>query len=388
MRNVLIGITGAIAAYKTCELIRLFKRAGDNVKVLITENTLQFLGKKTLETLSGDVVYLDQFREKGTTEHISLVDWADVFVIAPASANTISKIANGIADNLMTSVSCAYIGHKKPFVLAPSMNTGMWKNDFVQENLRKLENAGVHIIEPDYGFLACGTEGKGKMPAPSKIHNETLEFLNKNSPLAGKRIVITAGGTKEYIDPVRYISNASSGKMGLALAESAHKLGADVVLVSTFSHSAPYKVLEVASAVDMLDATKSEFENSDCLIMAAAVADYRVSNPQAQKITKESNETLKLELVKNPDILKSVAQDKKPDQKIIGFCLATQNLIECAKAKLEAKKCDYIIANEAQKSLGKDDTEIYIISKSEDIKHFENISKKQAADKILELLYD
>ncbi len=385
---MLIGITGAIAAYKTCELIRLFKRAGNQVKVLITENTLQFLGKKTLETLSGNIVYLDQFREKGSTEHISLVDWADVFVIAPASANTISKIATGVADNLLTSVSCAYIGHKKPFVIVPSMNTGMWENEFVQENIAELKNSGVYVIEPEYGFLACGVEGKGKMPEPSKIYNETLEFLYKNLPLAGKKIVITAGGTKEYIDPVRYISNASSGKMGLALAESAHKLGADVTLVSTFVHNAPYKVVEVSSACDMLDTVKTEFENSDCLIMAAAVADYRVSNPQAQKIAKEKNETLTLELVKNPDILKSITQDKKPNQKVIGFCLATENLLECAKSKLEAKKCDFIIANEAQKSLGKDDTEIYIISKSTDIKHFENISKKQAADKILELLYD
>ncbi len=388
MRNVLIGITGAIAAYKSCELIRMFKRAGDNVKVLITENTLQFLGKKTLETLSGNEVYLEQFREKASTEHISLVDWADVFVLAPASANTISKIANGIADNLLTSVACAYIGHRKPFVVVPSMNTGMWENDFVQENLKKLEGAGVYIIEPEYGFLACGTEGKGKMPQPSKIYEETLGFLCESKPLAGKKIVITAGGTKEYIDPVRYITNASSGKMGLALANSAHKLGADVTLISTFLHTAPYKVLEVASARDMLSATKAEFEGADYLIMAAAVADYRIEKPETQKIAKEKNEILRLELVKNPDILKSIAENKKSNQKVIGFCLATENLLECAKSKLEAKKCDYIIANEAQKSLGKDDTEIYIISKSEDIKHFENISKKQAADKILELLYD
>lgn len=388
MKNVLIGITGAIAAYKSCELIRQFKRAGDNVKVLITENTLQFLGKKTLETLSGNEVYLEQFREKGATEHISLADWADIFVLAPASANTISKIANGIADNLLTSVACAYIGHKKPFVVVPSMNTGMWENDFVQENLKKLDDAGVYIIEPEYGFLACGAEGKGKMPQPSKIYEETLGFLNKNKPLSSKKIVITAGGTKEYIDPVRYITNASSGKMGLALANAAYKLGADVTLISTFSHSAPYNVVEVSSAYDMLNATKAEFEGADCLVMAAAVADYRIENPQAQKISKEKKETLRLELVKNPDILKSIAENKKQNQTIIGFCLATENLLECAKSKLEAKKCDYIIANEAKKSLGKDDTEIYIISKSEDIKHFENISKKQAADKILELLYD
>lgn len=388
MKNILIGITGAIAAYKSCELIRQFKRVGDNVKVLITENTLQFLGKKTLETLSGNEVYLEQFKDKGATEHISLVDWADVFVLAPASANTISKIANGIADNLLTSVACAYIGHKKPFIVVPSMNTGMWENDFVQENLKKLDGAGIYIIEPEYGFLACGTEGKGKMPQPSKIYEETLSFLNENKPLSGKKIVITAGGTKEYIDPVRYITNASSGKMGLALANAAYKLGADVTLISTFSHIAPYNVVEVSSACDMLNATKAEFEGADCLIMAAAVADYRIKNQQAQKISKEKNETLRLELVKNADILKSIAENKKPNQTIIGFCLATENLLECAKSKLEAKKCDYIIANEAKKSLGKDDTEIYIISKSEDIKHFENISKKQAADKILELLYD
>ncbi len=384
----MVGITGAIAAYKTCELIRMFKRQGDNVKVLITENTLQFLGKKTLETLSGNEVYLDQFKEKTSTEHISLVEWADVFVIAPASANTISKIACGIADNLMTTVSCAYIGRKKSFIIAPSMNTGMWENEFVQENIMKLKNVGVHIIEPEYGFLACGVEGKGKMPEPAKIYSEVLEFANKNKPLAGKKIVITAGGTKEKIDPVRYITNASSGKMGLALANAAHNLGADVTLISTFSHSASYKVQQVLSAEDMLHAVSAEFENADYLIMAAAVADYRVKEPQANKITKEKNETLTLELVKNPDILKSIASNKKHNQKVIGFCLATENLLECAKSKLDAKNCDYIIANEAKKSLGTDNTEIYIISKSQNIEHFENISKKQAADKILELLYD
>ena len=232
--NILIGITGGIAAYKVCNLIRLYKKSGADVRVVATENALQFVTKLTLQTLSNNEVYTNNFEiENYKPEHISLCDEADIFVIAPASANTISKIANGICDNLLTTTACAF---KKPILFAPAMNTNMWENVFIQENILKLKNNGYEFIEPESGYLACGTEGKGRMAEPEQIFEKTVEILDSknNKILKNKKILITAGGTKEKIDPVRYITNCSSGKMGLALADYAHNMGADLTLVSTF----------------------------------------------------------------------------------------------------------------------------------------------------------
>lgn len=213
-KNILIGLTGSIAAYKTAELIRHFKKAGANVKVVATESSLLFIGEKTLETLSDNPVFVDMFQKRLETGHISLADWADLFVIAPISANSISKIATGIADNLLTSIACAYLGSKKPLFIAPAMNVGMWNNPFVQENIQKLKSVGVQIINPIEGELACGYNGIGKMDEPINIFNFVKNSLIEKK---NKKIVITSGGTKEYIDPVRFISNASSGKMGAIL---------------------------------------------------------------------------------------------------------------------------------------------------------------------------
>lgn len=387
MKNILIGITSSIAAYKIPELIRMFKKANYDVKVVMTPEAKNFVTPLTLETLSSNRVYEQQFCPRDNTQHISLCSWADAFIIAPLSANTLSKIANGICDNLLSSVFCAYIGEKKPIILAPAMNCGMWENPFVQKNLETLKNAGCKILEPEYGFLACGTENKGRLCELKKI----FEAIECKKPLKGKKIVITSGGTREAIDPVRFISNASSGKMGRALADCAHELGARVVLISTQELQKPYKVVIAQDTISMLNATRKEFieNNADYLIMAAAVSDYRVKNYSNTKISKEqAGENLTIELVKNPDILKTMCKEKSQSQKAIGFCLSSENAVENAKKKIKDKGCDIIIANEVKTALGTNESEVWIIDDSLNVKKIEKTSKINIARAILEILYD
>ncbi len=389
-KNILIGLTGSIACYKTCELIRMLIKNGANVKTVVSPAALEFIGEKTLETLSNNRVYFDTFSKSRSTEHISLTDWADIFVIAPISANTISKFASGIADNLITSTFNAYLGLEKPVIIAPAMNTGMIENPFVQNNAIRLQNAGVKIVESESGPLACGTVGKGRMASVEKIYEKILETLCP-AGLSGKtrpkrRILLTMGGTREPIDPVRFISNASSGRMGLCLADCAHSLGYDVEIISAVKiENRPYKITFVNSALEMLSAVEKSFKEADYLIMAAAVADYRVKNPSAAKVSKEKNgETLTLELVQNPDILKNMGKIKKENQKTIGFSLGTENLIETAKAKLTAKNADFIIANEAKVALNTDENEVWVIDKAQNTYHIEKSSKENVAKAILE----
>lgn len=387
MKNILIGITSSIAAYKIPELIRMFKKANYDVKVVMTPEAKNFVTPLTLETLSSNRVYEQQFCPRDNTQHISLCSWADAFIIAPLSANTLSKIANGICDNLLSSVFCAYIGEKKPIILAPAMNCGMWENPFVQKNLETLKNAGCKILEPEYGFLACGTENKGRLCELKKI----FEAIECKKPLKGKKIVITSGGTREAIDPVRFISNASSGKMGRALADCAHELGARVVLISTQELQKPYKVVIAQDTISMLNATRKEFieNNADYLIMAAAVSDYRVKNYSNTKISKEqTGENLTIELVKNPDILKTMCEEKSQSQKAIGFCLSSENAVKNAKKKIKDKGCDIIIANEVKTALGTNESEVWIIDDSLNVKKIEKTSKINIARAILEILYD
>ena len=384
-KNILIGITGSIAAYKTCEIIRLFKKSGYDVKTVVTEAALQFIGKKTLETLTNNPVYFDMFQDRMETEHISLADWVNAFVIAPISANSISKIANGIADNLLTSIACAYLGKNKPLYIAPAMNEGMWSNIFVQENIMRLKDAGVKIINPVEGELACGYVGIGKMETPENI------FAAVNSdvrPKNNKKVLITSGGTREYIDPVRFITNASSGKMGKALADCAYKMGYDVVFVTTNNIQAPYKTILAESADEMMAVVEQEFQDSDYLIMAAAVSDFKVENYKSSKIRKSEikNGSYNIELNQNIDILKCIARTKSDSQKVIGFSLATENVIEIGIEKLEDKNCDYIIANEAQTSLNSEDTEVWVIDKDKNITPLEKAPKEIIAQEILEIV--
>ncbi len=385
-KTILLGITGGIAAYKICELIRRFKKNGADVKVVCTPNALNFVTKLTLQNLSQNEVYVEEFEVKEwKPEHISLADEADIMVIAPATANTVSKIACGIADNLLTSIACAF---RKKMIIAPAMNCNMWNNPGVNENIRVLKARGVEILEPESGFLACGYLGKGRLCGVDKIYDAVCEWLNYSQKLKGKKVVITSGGTIEDIDPVRYISNYSSGKMGFALANSAKQMGADVVLITTKEIEAPYKIINVKSALDMQKALDEEFNSSDIVIMAAAVADYRVKEVSHQKMKKGVNEELTLELIKNPDILKGLCE-KKTHQCIIGFCAESENLIENAKEKITKKGCDFLIANDISRNdigFGSEDNEVVILDKNGGMKRLEKASKSVIARQVLEYI--
>lgn len=386
-KNVLIGITGGIAAYKICDLIRLFKKANANVKVIATQNALNFVTKLTLQTLSQNSVAVEQFEvEEFKPEHISLADESDIFVIAPASANTISKLATGICDNLLTSVACAF---KNPIIIAPAMNCNMWENKIIQENISKLEERGYYIYPPEEGFLACGYNGSGRLCSTEKIFDKTAEILNSKKKLLNKKIVITAGGTREKIDTVRFISNFSSGKMGIALADEAYNQGAEVVLISTVEAKKPYKVEVVESALEMQKAVEQEFKNSDCLIMAAAVADYRAKNISDIKLKKTSEDEISIDLIKNPDILKESSKNKSENQLVIGFCAESENVLEFAKEKIQKKGCDFLIANDISRSdigFSSDYNEVFIIDKNLNITKIEKNTKNQIAKKILEAI--
>ena len=390
-KNILLGITGGIAAYKVCSLIRLYKKAGANVRVVVTPNALKFVTKLTLQTLSNNEVYVEQFDiDEYKPEHIALTE-ADIFVIAPATANTIGKIANGICDNLLTTTACAF---NKPFLIAPAMNNNMWENRFVQENIKKLENKGYNILYPSEGFLACGSNAVGRMREPEEIFEKTVEILNlQKQILKGKKILITAGGTREKIDPVRYITNSSSGKMGIALANNASKMGADVTLISTFAVNGDFKNIVTETAQEMEKTVKENLPEQDGVIMAAAVSDYRVENYSEQKIKKGANgvnDGLKLNLVTNPDILKDISL-MHSKAKIIGFCAESENLIENAKTKIKNKGCDYIVANDiSRKDIGfnSDENEVYIIDKNLNINHIEKDTKEKIAKKILENIFE
>lgn len=389
-KNILIGISGGIAAYKICELIRMFKRQNANVRVICTPNALNFVTKLTLQNLSQNEVGIQEFDVADfKPEHISYADEADIMIIAPATANTISKIAAGICDNLLTSIVCAF---KKPVIIAPAMNCNMWDNPVIQENLKKLASLGYKILEPESGFLACGYEGKGRLCSLEKIFDEAAAILNNTG--SKKKYVITAGGTVEGIDPVRYISNYSSGKMGIALADEAFFQGNDVVLISTVEVNRPYKIIKVKSAQDMQNAVNEEFENADYIIMAAAVADYRVKNKSEQKMKKTSDSEITLTLVKNPDILKSLCDRKKEemlkqvkhDRIIVGFCAESENLLENAREKIQKKGCDFLIANDiSRKDIGfsSDYNEVTILDKTGGIKKLERASKNEIAREIL-----
>lgn len=386
-KNILIGITGGISAYKICELIRKFTKAGANVKIVLTENAKKFVTPATLEVLSKNMVYTDLFREhEHSIRHIGLTDEADILVIAPASANTISKIASGICDNLLTSLICAFT---KPIVFAPAMNTNMWNNPFIQKNINKLLDVGYFMVCPESGELACGTTGVGRMADIDRIFDRTKEALAEEIDLEGRKIVITAGGTKEEIDPVRYIGNHSSGKMGIALADAAHAMGADVTLISTVATQKPYIVELVKSAKEMLETTQSAMEYSDTLIMAAAVADYSPAKRSEHKI-KKSKELLTIELIKNPDIVSEIAKTKQPYQTIIGFAAESDDVLENAKQKMKEKKLDFIVANDISDTeigFGSEQNEVYVIDKKMDIVKIDRDTKPNVAKKILRTIF-
>lgn len=383
-KRILIGITGGIAAYKVCSLIREFIKLNADVKVILTPNAKNFVTETTLMTLSQNPVFTEEFDSYNwRPEHISLSE-SDLFIIAPATANTMGKIANGICDNLLTSIAAAF---SNPILIAPAMNCNMWQNPLIQKNIETLKSLpNFSFINPEHGYLACGYEGNGRMAEAEKIKNEALRLLCNDKFLSGKKIIISAGGTKEVIDPVRFIGNHSSGKMGIALADCAHRHGADVTLVCTSQVQKPYKTLVAASTKEMLDSIKSIFQESDALIMAAAPADFCVEKPQMNKIKKESTKDLTIKLIKNPDILSEMAKIKKTNQKLIGFCAESENLLENAKKKIDKKKLDFIIANDISKAglgFNSDYNEISILDKNKNIMFEAKDTKNNLAEKII-----
>ncbi|MEZ7758544.1 bifunctional phosphopantothenoylcysteine decarboxylase/phosphopantothenate--cysteine ligase CoaBC [Granulicatella adiacens] len=396
-KNVTVFVTGGIAVFKAATLVRMFVKEGAKVSVAITKSACEFITPLTFQVLTKNKVYLDTFDEDeaNKVQHIHLADQTDVAIVVPATANTIAKMANGIADNF---VACTLLATTAPIYVVPAMNEHMWENPATVRNVKQLVEDGKVVIEPATGFLAEGYTGKGRLPEPEEVF-EQITFLESRrvskSPLKGKSVLITAGGTKERIDPVRYISNDSSGKMGYALAKAASILGAKVQLVSTTKQlKVPYgvEVTYVESAREMEEVVTTQFPTTDIAVMVAAVSDYYVANRSEQKIKKQQNESgLKLELVENPDILKGLGHSKKEGQVVIGFAAETTNVLEYAKAKLEKKKADVIIANDVSNSrigFNSDRHQVTLLTKDGYIVNLPEKSKEELALNIWESLLE
>ena len=345
MKHIVVGVTGGIAAFKACQMVSNLSKKYE-VQVIMTQNACQFVHPLTFETLTGRKCLIDTFDRNFNfeVEHISVAKWADVFVVAPATANAIAKFACGICDDMLTTT---FLASKAPKVIAPAMNTNMYENLVTQENMDKLRRMGMHLVDAASGLLACGDTGKGKM-ADLAIIEEAIEMaLCKEKPLAGKKVLVTAGPTMESMDPVRYITNHSSGKMGYEVAQAARNLGAEVILVSGKTALAkPYAIetIDVKSAGDMFEAVTSRSADCDYIVMAAAVADYTPAVTADEKVKKKDDD-LSIELVRTKDILKTLGERKGPKQVLCGFAMETQNLLENARKKLEGKNADMIVAN-------------------------------------------
>ena len=388
-KTVLLGISGGISAYKSVYVASGLKKKGYDVHVVMTENAAEFVSPLTFETMSGNKVVTDVFDpgNETPTEHITLGQSADVVLIAPATANTIAKLAHGIADNMLTTTLLACTC---PKLISPAMNTAMFENPATQDNLDILRDYGYEIIEPATGMLACGVEGKGKMPEPDVLISWVEQAISHKKDMAGLRLLVTAGPTQEAIDPVRYITNHSSGKMGYAIARMAARRGADVTLVSgrTALPREPFvETVDVLSAQDMFDAVTSRAGDMDIIIKAAAVADYRPAEVAAEKIKKsDAAAGRSVELEPTQDILGYLGMHRKEGQFLCGFAMETQNLLENAAAKLVKKNVNMICANSLKtKGAGfQGDTNVITILTKEGMKQLPLMSKIEAADAILD----
>lgn len=350
-KHIILGITGGIAAYKAPLLVRLLVKAGAEVRCAVTDHALQFVTELTLETVSQNKVYHSLFSTGNdhTTEHIALKDWADLAIVAPATANIIGKMACGIADDALSTLLLAL---RQPVFLCPSMNTQMYESPILQRNLQTLQSIGVHVIEPQSGFLACGTSGAGRMPEPEEIV-EAVSRAADSHDYAGRRILLTAGPTYEKIDAVRFIGNYSTGKMGFALAEELADRGAEVVLVAGPTHLGTHnpriRRIDVESAREMHAAATEAYPECHAAILTAAVADFRPDHQADHKIKKASaDQDMTLHLIQNPDILASLGRDKRDDQRLVGFALETTDGIDYAIDKIRRKNLDFIVLNSLQ----------------------------------------
>ena len=385
-KHILLGVTGGIAAYKSAELIRLFVKEGCHVKVIMTKHATEFITPLTLQTLSGNPVFTDMFSlvRDHDIAHIALAEEADVLVIAPATANIIGKMAAGLADDLLTTVALAT---KAPVLICPAMNTNMYENAVVRENMRKLASRGCHIMAAGEGELACKTEGSGRLPELQDILDEVQSLLTEKD-LAGKRILVTAGPTREPFDPVRFITNYSSGKMGYALAIVARRRGATVTLISgptALPVPSGVDFIPVSSAVEMREAVMQHFKAADMVIKSAAVADFRPSTRADDKIKKKGG-PLTLTLERNPDILAEIGK-KKEGRILIGFAMESEDLVENAKAKLMKKNLDLIVANDVKQSgagFQTDTNIVKILDRAGGIEELPLMDKMEVAGRILD----
>ena len=388
-KHILIGVTGGIAAYKTAYLIRDLVKRGAEVKVIMTEKAKAFITPLTLATLSKNPILVDFFdpTNGAWNSHVSLGLWADAYIIAPATANTIAKMAHGIADNLLTT---AYLSARCPIFVAPAMDLDMYAHPTTQENISYLKGKGVNIIDAGSGFLASGLEGKGRMAEPEEISNFVADYFSASKELAGKKVLITAGPTYEKIDPVRFIGNHSTGKMGYALAEECAARGAEVSLVSgpvqIKAKHPNIKTISVTSAEEMYNAANEEFDSSDICILCAAVADFKPETQADEKIKREKDD-LVIRLKPTQDIAASLGAKKRDNQIMVGFALETNNEAENAQGKLVRKNLDFIVLNslkDANACFGYDTNKITIIERNGTTKAFELKSKTEVAKDIID----
>lgn len=386
-KTIVLGVTGSIAAYKIANLASMLVKLNADVHVIMTQNATHFITPMTFETLTNNKCIVDTFDRNFNfdVKHVSLAKKGQLFLIAPCTANVIGKVAGGICDDMLTTTIMAT---KAPVLFSPAMNTGMWENPILQDNLQKLKHYGYHIIEPIEGRLACGDTGSGKMPSEETLLQHILLHLAKEHDLKGKRLLITAGPTQEAIDPVRYITNHSSGKMGYALAKMAVLRGAEVTLVSGPVSIQPFagvRKIDVVSAQDMFEAVTSRSADHDVIIMSSAVADYRPATCASQKV-KKSDADLRLDLTRTQDILGYLGAHKREGQVLVGFSMETEQLLENSRAKLEKKNADLICANSiasAQTGFAVDTNKVTLITRQE-VTELPLCSKEQTADMILD----
>lgn len=389
-KKILLGVSGGIAAYKACDLTSKLTQSGAEVKVMMTESATKFVSPLTFQALSRNPVYIDTFDEKDPNKiaHIDVADWAEIAIIAPATANIIGKMANGIADDML---STTLLATRAEVYIAPAMNVHMYANPAVKENMKQLEQWGYHFIEPGAGYLACGYVGKGRLEEPATIIQTIERHQSTSSSLAGKKILISAGPTQEKVDPVRFFTNRSSGKMGFELAEAAARFGADVTLVAGPVHlqtqQSTIKRIDVTTAEEMYEAMTQHFSENDIVIKAAAVADYRPKQVYAEKMKKQSG-NLNIEMERTKDILQTLGQNKK-DQFVVGFAAETTNHIENGREKLTKKHLDAIVINNvATKGAGFDgDTNIVTyINQQNQLNELGLAPKREIAEKVLTLI--
>lgn len=391
-KHILLGITGSIAAYKAAVLTRLFIKAGAEVQVLMTPAATQFISPLTLSTLSKKEVHTQVSAADSWNNHIELGLWADAMVIAPLTATTLAKLSLGICDNI---IAATYLSARCPVFFAPAMDLDMWKHPATKENVRRLQSFGNHLLRVGYGELASGLVGAGRMAEPEYILERVGEYLSKQGALIGKRVLITAGPTHEPIDPVRFIGNRSSGKMGVALADEAARRGAEVLLIlgpSSLQPEAPgVELHRVATAREMHKTALANFPDCDAAILAAAVADYRPKTEAKRKIKKQAASKMQLELVKNPDIAASLGEQKKPGQLILGFALETHDALQNAREKLQRKNMDFIVLNSLEDEgagFQHDTNKVSLLGQDNKSRHFELKSKQAVAVDILNTLQE